>query len=100
MPLEERNPEELTREELQELVRRQRANTGVKPENGRGVKRERSNTIPATPVRPLKTSKVAGKTVYHIDSDDDEDDEGGKEEENGGVDGSGTESDVEVVDLA
>ena len=102
LPLEERDETTLTREELQELVRRQREQAAVKKENEqKGLKRERSGTVNNTPSRPLKTSKVGGKTVYHIDSSDDEVDEPKKEKGKRVEEAeSDVESDVEVVDLA
>ena len=89
VPLEERDPDDLTREELAELVRRQRvrelsffltcayklqANASIKSEHGT-LKRERAATY-TTPRPPLKTSKGEnGQTVIHVDSDDDDGDD-------------------------
>ena len=97
VPLEERDPATLTREELEELVRRQREQAAVKQENARGTKRERSSTVLSTPARPLKSSKIGGKTVFHIDSSEDEEDPGATPD--GEEDADGTDEEVEVVNL-
>lgn len=65
--------EELSAEELRELVRRQRTQQEIKQENHRiAVKRERAATT-TIPGRPLKTSRTeGGNVVFHLDSDEDE----------------------------
>ncbi|KAK5189455.1 hypothetical protein LTR96_010141 [Exophiala xenobiotica] len=64
LPIGERPIDELSREELQDLVRRQREQQTIKQGNG-GIKHERSGTVTEF-VRPLKSSKGAcGETIYH-----------------------------------
>ncbi|KAK5217890.1 hypothetical protein LTR99_003284 [Exophiala xenobiotica] len=101
LPIEERPIDDLSREELQNLVRRQREEQSItKQENG-GVKRERSGTVTDV-YRPLKSSKGArGETIYHLDSDGEEEEEKTTRDEIGVVenDGSETDEDIEIIQL-
>ncbi|KAJ9609585.1 hypothetical protein H2200_005912 [Cladophialophora chaetospira] len=70
VPLEERPIEELTREEMAELLTKQRER-GSEVKEERNLKRERSPTF--TNARPLKSSKGNnGETIFHLDSDDED----------------------------
>lgn len=72
-PLEEREEEDLSREEMRELIRRQRERLAVKQENeAPKVKRERPLSS-VVPMRRLKSSRTSdGKEIFHLDSDDDD----------------------------
>ncbi|KAK5465123.1 hypothetical protein LTS15_001686 [Exophiala xenobiotica] len=98
LPIDERPVDELSREQLQDLVRRQREQQAIKQENG-GVKRERSRTVTDV-YRPLKSSKGArGETIYHLDSDGEEEKEKTTTDETVIVenDGSETGEDIEII---
>ncbi|ETN45995.1 uncharacterized protein HMPREF1541_00178 [Cyphellophora europaea CBS 101466] len=70
VPLEERAPEDLTREELIELERRRRANEAIKSDS-RPVKRERTGEEKSSTAPLKKTKGLDGEIVYHFDSEDD-----------------------------
>ncbi|KIV79490.1 hypothetical protein PV11_07050 [Exophiala sideris] len=101
LPLEERPVEELTREEMAELLRRQREQLEIKQEHA-NLKRERAGTI--TDPRPLKSSKGEnGEVIYHLDSDSEDDAEEKVEPEvevlDDDEDDGTTDPEIEVVDL-
>jgi len=71
VPPNERPVENLSREELMELVQKQREAARVKQEQEQPLERKRERSATAANPRPLKTSKGGGgETVYHLDSDE------------------------------
>lgn len=109
--LEDVDPENLSREELEELVRRQRvsqtttvqacadksqAAEQIKREH-KSIKRERADTS-TTPMPHLKSSKGAnGEVIFHIDSDDENEVEPQRKKQVRGS--SPADSEIEVVTL-
>ncbi|KPI42561.1 uncharacterized protein AB675_9590 [Cyphellophora attinorum] len=78
VPLEERDPETLTRQELLQLERQRRAAEALKKERG-SVKRERDGNDSPSPTH-LKSIKGAdGQKIYLLDSDDEDTDDDGLE---------------------
>ena len=103
--LEETPIENLTPEEMREIIRRQRVSKlpdGVHLLNDQEnpvkteedipkLKRERPLSS-RVPLRPLKTTKtIEGKTVYHLDSDEEKDAEPPREEQDSDA--------IEVIEL-
>lgn len=76
VPLEDRPVEELSRDEMVELLQRQREQLQVKQErptksegqNGKSVKRERDNS-PGMSSAPKFSKGPRGEKIYHLDSD-------------------------------